>query len=333
MENYINHIALVLDSSTSMNHLSAQVVKVADSQIEYLAHRSKELDQETRITVYTFNDSVQCVIYDKDVLRLPSIKEFYRAQGMTALIDAAIKSQDDLSHTAELYGDHAFLTYILTDGQENRSKYKINDLTRKLASLPDHWTVAVMVPDQNGVFEAKKFGFPANNIAVWDSTSIRGLEDAGSLIRKTTDTFMQARKTGVRGTKGLFDMSAATLNTEAVKAALTPLQKGSYVLLDVTSKSDLVIADFVKKHGIQYRLGIAYYQLSKSEDIQPQKNICVMNKRTKQVFAGTQARALLGLPDHTVRVKPTDNPEYDVFVQSTSVNRKLVADTTLLAIP
>lgn len=81
-----------------MSHLTRELVKVADAQIAYLAQRSKELDQETRITVYTFNNTVQCVVYDKDVLRLPSIAEFYQPRGMTALIDATLKSQDDLSN-------------------------------------------------------------------------------------------------------------------------------------------------------------------------------------------------------------------------------------------
>jgi hypothetical protein len=33
-----------------------------------------------------------------------------------------------------------------------------------------------------------------------------------------------------------------------------------------------------------------------------------------------------------VRVKPNLNPEYDVFIQSTSVNRKLLANTDVLVL-
>ncbi|MEU3878202.1 hypothetical protein AB0E87_30690, partial [Streptomyces sp. NPDC029704] len=85
-QNYINHVALVLDASSSMSHLSQKVVEVADQQIAYLARRSQELDQETRVTVYVFADKVECVIYDKDVLRMPSLKQLYRVGGMTALL-------------------------------------------------------------------------------------------------------------------------------------------------------------------------------------------------------------------------------------------------------
>ena len=98
IENIINHIVLVLDASTSMTHLSSELIKVADNQIAHLAIRSKELDQETRITVYSFASSgydwrtpkIDCLVYDKDVLRMPSIAQVYQAKGNTPLIDATI---------------------------------------------------------------------------------------------------------------------------------------------------------------------------------------------------------------------------------------------------
>lgn len=92
-QNYINHVALVLDASSSMSRLSGKVIEVADQQIAYLARRSRELDQETRVTVYVFANKVECVIYDKDVLRMPSLKQLYRVGGMTALLAATLTSQ------------------------------------------------------------------------------------------------------------------------------------------------------------------------------------------------------------------------------------------------
>ncbi|KPC83312.1 hypothetical protein ADL27_47255, partial [Streptomyces sp. NRRL F-6602] len=104
-----------------MSRLSGKVIEVADQQIAYLARRSRELDQETRVTVYVFANKVECVIYDKDVLRMPSLKQLYRVGGMTALLAATLTSQRELAQTAQLYGDHSFLTFVLTDGQENAS--------------------------------------------------------------------------------------------------------------------------------------------------------------------------------------------------------------------
>lgn len=81
------------------------------------------MDQETRVTVFQFDDVVECLVYDKDVLRLPSLRNIYGpARANTALIDATIKAVNELKETPERYGDHAFLCYVLTDGQENASR-------------------------------------------------------------------------------------------------------------------------------------------------------------------------------------------------------------------
>lgn len=329
-QNYINHIALVLDASSSMEGHASQLIKVADDQIGYLAQRSKDLDQETRITVYTFADTVKCVIYDKDVLRLPSIKEHYRPEGMTALIDAAIKSQQDLMFTPTMYGDHSFLTFILTDGQENRSRHRPQALTEVLHQQPDNWTVAVLVPDQRGKFEAKKFGFPADNIAIWDATSAHGVAEAGKTIRAATDTFMVNRSSGIRGTRTMFSTGAEALNVQTVKAAgvqmLTPGTYSVHLVNEVASIRDFVDAGL----GVRFQLGKAFYQLSKLETIQPQKMIAVRNKKTGHVYSGDAARQIIGLPNIEVRVRPEFNPEFEVFVQSTSTNRKLMPGTKLL---
>src|SRR6478736_1986894 len=124
----INHVALVLDGSSSMSSHKSNLIKVADEQIKYLALRSEELQQETRVSVYLFADTVQCLIFDMDVMRLPSISDLYRSSGMTALVDAVVKSQDDLATTSQIYGDHGFLTFVLTDGMENASKHSWTQL-------------------------------------------------------------------------------------------------------------------------------------------------------------------------------------------------------------
>lgn len=339
-QNYINHVALVLDASSSMRHLSGKVVEVADQQIAYLARRSRELDQETRITVYVFADEVECVIYDKDVLRMPSLKELYRTGGMTALLAAALKSQQELAQTAQLYGDHSFLTFILTDGQENasdrcretmgRSRRELTAaVSEMLERQEDNWTLAVLVPDQMGKHEAMQCGFPKDNIAIWDATSTQGLEEAGQAIRQATDKFMIGRTKGIRGSRAVFSTGADAVNKDTIKAAgLTPLNPGQYELIPVSREA--AIREWVVENGHPYRTGCAFYQLSKSEKIQARKQIAVLEKKTDRVYTGPQARSLLGLPDVEVRVKPDHNDEYTIFVQSTSVNRKLVPNTRVL---
>ncbi|MFC5251687.1 vWA domain-containing protein [Streptomyces nigrescens] len=339
-QNYINHVALVLDASSSMSHLSRKVVEVADQQISYLARRSQELDQETRVTVYVFADKVECVTYDKDVLRMPSLKQLYRVGGMTALLAATLKSQKELAQTAQLYGDHSFLTFVLTDGQENAShrcqdapardpRELVEAVAKMTETQEDNWTLAVLVPDQMGKREAMQCGFPKDNIAIWDATSTQGLEEAGQVIQQATEKFMVGRSQGIRGSRAVFSTGAETVNKDTIEAAgLTPANPSEYQLIPVAREA--TIRDWVVECGHTFRTGCAFYQLSKSEKIQARKQIAVLEKKTDRVYTGPEARALLGLPDMEARVKPDHNDDFTIFVQSTSVNRKLVPHTRLL---
>jgi hypothetical protein len=328
INNYINHIVFVIDRSGSMQTVGSQVVTVFDNQIKYLAQRSKELDQETRVSVYLFDHEIDCLIYDKDVLRLPSLKGLYVPRGRTALIDASLKSFDDLSKTPELYGDHSFLVYVLTDGENNVSNHLAPKLKNKILGLPENWTVGVLVPDAIGVREAKSFGFPADNIKVW-STDARGLEHAGENIKEATERFFVARSKGVRGTKSLFSVDLAGTSKSTIKNNLSEPSPLDYLLLPV--HQDAVIKPFVESWTqAPYRSGSSYYQLVKPEKIQNYKQVCIQERATGKLYSGPQARNILKLPDHEIQVSPGDFGAYDIFIQSTAVNRKLPKGTKLV---
>lgn len=350
-QNYINHVALVLDASSSMRHLANDVVKVADNQIKHLAQRSQELDQETRVTVYSFADhhKIKCLFYDKDVLRLPSMQGLYVPNGNTALVAATMLALNDLKQTAQLYGDHAFLIYVLTDGEENDSHrasppVTSHDLARRLKDLPENWTLGTFVPNATGVHEAKKFGFAQDNIAVWN-TSAAGVREVGETIRQATDNFMRARAAGVRGSRNLFTMDMQNLSKSAVQR-LPKLAAGQFRMYEV--KPDdcntrvatqggvpaIEIAEFVEtKTHRRYVLGEAFYQLTVPVKVQPQKEIALYHKKEHAVYLGPHARTLLGLPDHEVKVQPDNHQDFDIFIQSTSTNRKVLEGQHVLVVP
>lgn len=327
---YINHIALVIDASGSMSSLREKVVTVVDNQIEYLARRSKELDQETRVTVYTFDSRVECLFYDKDVLRLPSLRGLYAPMGQTALIDGTMKALDDLAKTATLYGDHAFLAYVITDGEENASRQSTRtQMIARLQALADNWTIGIFVPNANGIHAAKSIGFPAGNISTW-STDARGVEEVGSVMRQATDSYMTMRSTGKVGTRSLFTPEVANLSTKTVNASiLARCGPGQFRMQTVSHEQP--IAGFVESlTGRPYRLGEAYYELVKTVAVQAQKEVALYEIATHTVYIGREARTLLGLPDYEVKVSPTSHPQYRIFVQSTSVNRKLLVGQRVL---
>lgn len=343
--NYINHITIVGDESWSMSRHAAAFVKVFDNLVQHLAQRSKEHGQETRITVYLFSSrgTARCVTYDKDVLRMPSIAGTYKPNGNTALIDAAQLAITDLRLIPQKYGQHAFLTFCLTDGQENDSAGRPGDLYQAIITAPDNETYAAFVPDQRAVFEAKQFGFPKDNISVWDTSSAQGVEDVGAVIRQASDTFMTGRAHGVHGYSartssggGLFrvrDFSAAD-----VTSALSPLTPGSYELLgvDATGRIDETVARLTRR---PYAIGSGYYQFTKPETIQAYKKVAIEVTAARPgekatVYAGTMdaARGVLGLPDSDARVYPNAKPGITIFVQSTAPNRKLLAGTRVLVL-
>jgi hypothetical protein len=331
-KNYINHVVLVLDASWSMDPHVRSLIQVTDSQIEYLAKRSEELNQETRVSIYEFASTVSCLVYDMDVLRLPSIETLYKTHGQTALIDATLKSLDDLAQTATLYGDHAFLTYVLTDGYNNASKNRPHTLQQRLSSLPSNWTVAALVPGVEERRAAISYGFQPDNVAIWDAQSAQGVIEVGKTIRDATESFMQARSTGnFVGTRSLFSTGLEAVNSQTVHQSLTPLAQNQYDIIPV--HKDAPIREYIYSRGLDYVIGKGFYQLSKTESIQAQKQIAIREKATNKVYWGEAARDLLGLPRNMeVKVKPNINPEYDVFVQSTSVNRKLIEGTDVLVL-
>lgn len=328
-----NHVTLVLDRSGSMAGKEKAVIKAVDAQIASLAEMSTKMDQETRVTVVIFDEVVDVLVYDKDVLRLPSIAEYYKPRGMTALVDATLKSIEDLEKIPELYSDHAYLLFVVTDGAENRSGSTPSALSRKVQSLKDNWTVAALVPDMMGEQYAMKCGFPPGNILQWDTTTAAGFERAADQIKAATSTFMQNRATGLRGSRSVFSTGAEAVNTQSVQS-LVPLDTSSYQLIHVSNDSVMRNKEIKKwveqEAGHRYVTGSAFYELTKSEKIQPHKKIAVMEKKTKKVYSGREARDLIGLPQMEVRVRPDFNPDYSIFVQSTSTNRHLVGNTTLL---
>ncbi len=329
-QGWVNHVGLVLDASGSIAgyQLTETMVQVADNLVKHLAVRSQEMDQETRVTVYTFNQlsydrrnqNIRCVYYDKDALRLPSIKDHYQPAGQTPLVDATIKAINEMGQTAVLYGDHAFLLYVLTDGEENASFNSPAVLKILIDKMAENWTLACYVPTQMGVFEAKKYGFPPANIQIWDTTA-KGLSEVGESIRHTTDAYMRARASGVRGSRNLFTLSADQID----KRRLNILSRDAYVVLQARPVSaGSQIRDFVESQGHPFVLGMVYYELIEPVEVQAHKEIALLDGG--KLYVGREARDMLGLPHvGTVRVAPdhVDGDDRAIFIQSTSVNRKV----------
>jgi hypothetical protein len=353
--NIINHVICKIDASTSMDHLTHAVVKVFDGFVAHLAEQSQVNGQETRITVYLFGSygSQQCIIWDKDVLRMPSLEGLYRPYGNTALIQTTLLATREAREIPVRHGDHSFLFVGWTDGQENDStrprgyeaqRQIIAELRQTIESAPENETYALFVPDQVAVHTAKQYGYPAGNISVWDASSAHGVEEAGLVMRNVASAYMAGRAQGVRGysarsagsSGGLFRMR--DFKAADVQASLTPVTPGSFFFLDVTQAnrdpgSDGARLDrfYEGETGHPYPKGRCYYEFTKAEKVQGYKQVAIEVDGT--LYSGTldETRGLLGLPsDHEVKLRPDQKPGATIFIQSTSNNRKLMPGTRLL---
>lgn len=367
----INHVAFVIDESGSMKYLQNDVPKVFDAQVRWLAELSTTTDQETRVSLYTLSgETVTCVLYDQDVLRLPSLAGHYRPDGGTPLVQAIAKAIEDLKKTPELYGDHSYLLFGLTDGDENTSvvpgiatprwdansnRIKAVYLSTLLGGLDENWTIACLVPDVRGKLMAEQFGFAKGNIAIWDATSAQGLNDAGAEIKAATSSYFDQRAAGTRGTRSLF----STVQAKAVKqadvdaAALKPVDPADFMIIPVALSSSskleikiptksktkknpdgikhVEIQPFVEETGRKYVTGLAYYRLTKSEKYAYGKGVALVHRTTRKVYRGPECEKLIGLDASTTRIKPpTITDEYEVYVRSTSLNRQIEVGGSVL---
>lgn len=341
-KNKITHISLVLDASSSMEHLRESLIKVVDGLVSDWASESRRLAQEARVTVYSFNEKVSCLIWDMDVLRLPSLVDLYRPNGATALLGAVEKSLEDMAHTWEEYGEHSFLSITITDGEENATGGKfhrgearilnpiIDRISSRISHLPDHWTAAILVPNVLAKRKAVSYGFPAGNVAVWNADSEKGAEEVIGVVGAATKSFMRSRTQGVRGTKNLFAIGQ-DVSVDEVKANLEPVSANKYRLLKVDKEVET--RAFVESQpGLEYKRGRLFYQLGGRVQVQRDKEIVAVEKDTDRAYSGEAARQFLFGSDinGTVSVKAGHNPKLEIYVQSKSPTRKLKAGTRCL---
>jgi hypothetical protein len=228
-----------------------------------------------------------------------------------------------------------FVILATTDGQNNAGM-RGTDLAREIKALnaTDRWTFAFRVP-KGDARALVQLGIDAGNILEWDQTE-RGMAAASQANETAMSDFYANRAAGVKSTK-TFYTSAANLTEAEVKAVLGDISS-EVQLFPVAAKEDGVqIRDFVENRlgGQPMAKGAAFYQLVKTEDkIQDYKLVAIRDKETGAVYCGAEARDLIGLPRvGDVRVRPDTAGKFNVFIQSTSVNRKVNAGTQLMYWP
>jgi len=144
----------------------------------------------------------------------------------------------------------------------------------------------------------------------------REVQTSGRMNRNLDTIFARLRGRAVSSSMGTADLRA--------------VPPGRFQVLSVDR--DMPIKAFAESQGVEFKQGRGFYELTKPVLVQGTKEIVLMSRRTGDLFTGPKAREMLGLPlhDEDVKLRPTHLDEYFVFIQSTSVNRRLIGGTRLL---
>jgi hypothetical protein len=226
--------------------------------------------------------------------------------------------------------DQAFVLFVTTDGEDNASRVPPESLRRLLAevSASGNWTFAFRVPrGKERMLDC--LSLPQGAVQVWDTT-VQGMASSTKVSKAAVSSYMASRASGVRGSNAFYAQAAGIS-----RSGLTEINPGAYSLYVVgQDEMGKEILPFILSKRMSMHIGAAFYQLTKTEArVTPDKKFVLREKKTGKVFEG-DVRAALGLPTvSNVRLHPGDHGEWDIFIQSHSTNRQLVAGTGVLYIP
>lgn len=314
------YVQILFDESGSMyNHAKALSVVWEQLQADFKATK-----KPTFVSVASFsNDTVTWHMNRVSVDKLDSTFDF-SPSGSTPLFQAGIEALKAAS-IAALNTEDRYITTLVTDGvaTDGYNQPGFEKALRAALKL-DNFTVTAMVPDMTSANTLAGMGIPTNNIRVWD-TSGDFEKEAGAVLRTSYNAYLNSSDKKV---SGFFDVKLTDNKIQKIKDNLTDVSK-QFKTLSVEKEGD--ISSFVESKGIPYHRGMAYYELSKAETVQPSKQILLRRKGFKKVYAGDEARKILNMPTNlTVKVAPANLQDWKMFIQSTSTNRKLVRGTEVL---
>jgi hypothetical protein len=161
----------------------------------------------------------------------------------------------------------------------------------------------------------------------WEQTD-RGFQAATDASNAAVSEFFYNRAKGVRSTSGFYS-NLNNVSAAEIKAALVDIS-GEVAIYPVDVPNN--IESFCNEKCGGFIKGTSLYELVKREKVvQDHKVICIRDKASGSVYSGLAARDLLGIPHYgNISLSPGDHGGYEIYVQSTSNNRKLPINSKLM---
>lgn len=334
------YIGLSNDHSGSMHAIRAAACADYNRTISAIKEASIKNDIDTIVNVVQCGIRTQTgtrvvrEIINSDVRRLQPKTEYIANGDSTPLWDSVGDLIDLMSCAPDADSpDVSFLVFITTDGGENSSRTwtaaKIHARVKELQAT-GRWTFVFRVP-VGSCRHMTQYGFLEANIQEWNQTNA-GFAASSEATANAFDDFYAIRASGAKASS-TFYTNLNKVTAAEVKAALKDIS-GEVSMFHVQShEHGIDVRSFVERATKKPLLkGAAFYQLSKTEStVQDTKVILIRNRLTGEIFYGPAARSFIGLPTSgNCRLVPGDHGDFDLYIQSTSVNRKLVSGTNVL---
>ena len=333
------HVAFCIDESGSIQGIVKPLVSAYNKNVDSIRDAVLAEGQEASMTALAFGHRTlkHRVLYvGHQVQTVEELKDSdIKPSGMTPLFDSVYRAIEKLEELDDGKEDTTFVVSVVTDGQENSSRNPgVNATIRKMEEkiATDRWTFTFLVPNGYASHFARSYRIPLGNIQEWDEKTAAGTETAFIQTSRGFSNYFVSKSKGVKSTKSFYsDVSDLT-----VRKARTALSEITKQVQFITAKDTCQIRQCILDAGLEWIKGAAFYQLVKTEKkVQSYKMVALRVKTSGKVYCGQEAREMLGIGglDKTVRLVPGDHGKFDVFIQSTSVNRKIPAGTEVLYWP
>lgn len=329
-----NYFGFLNDESGSMNSLKAAALADYNANIGAVKGAATKYEQDTIVSMTTFG-SVGFNQIDRAVVNSnPHVlkeQKVWRASGSTPMFAALLDMISQLESLPDANESHVSFTVLATtDGQATDRGYRpvFAEKVKELNST-GRWTFVFRVP-RGGREQLDGLNIPAGNIQEWDTTTA-GMAESTAKTTAAVDTFFATRATG-KTSSTVFYADASAVTAKAVASKLVDVSKDVSLYVVPASDNGIEIKPFILRHRMEYLKGSAFYQLTKTESkVSHTKLIAIRDRVSGVIYSGDEARNMIGLPTGgNARLHPGNHGNFDIFIQSDSINRKLVGGTGVL---
>lgn len=343
----VTHVQFILDKSGSMADHRAGAIKAFNMLLGPIQEQAKE--QDIRVSLYQFGSQAYDPILEDtpaDKVRTITQDDYNPTDGATALYSAMLRGMEDAKKLPDADKQHvSFLQLVITDGQENGSwkdpqrpysaKWSAAEVRDKIAECQstDRWTFVISTPSQFAKAIERDLGIPEGNIQGWNERDKKGMETVTQGQTAGLRGYLGGRAKGVRSSKEFFaQVNVGKMGIRQITKELDPESPDRFRKLKV--KKTCQVREIPPSYGLEFKEGLVFYNLIKKETVQDYKEILLERKtgpNAGKIYGGPQVRDLLGIPHgQEGTVEPGNLGDWNVWIQSTSPNRKFVGGMEVL---